>query len=309
MANMKIQSPTSPQKATYTISVVITTKNRSAYLRQAIESVLAAKSTVFKTEIIVVDDGSTDDTPEVLKSYPVRVLRTTGIGMAKARSLGLRTATGDFFTLLDDDDVWMPNNMGPQVALLEKHPEYGAVHAQVLLVRPDLTPYENQWPRERPSSGWIFEDMLVDWPQVGTLLTRREVALEAGDFDPSLTGDNDWDWLLRIAKRHQIGRISDQVLLFRQREEPEESLAWRRFPALLKIFRRHTRSLSIIKRVQLSPILWSHRGWWAGHLLKFAQINYNKGQRKRAYRSLYYAFRCSPPHALRGCLRNWPFKT
>ncbi len=291
------------------VSVVITTRNRSQLLREAIESVLVVKSPTFEIELIVVDDGSTDDTASVLASYPIKVIRTSGIGMAKARNTGLHAATGDFVTLLDDDDVWLPTNIAPHIEIFKQHPEYGAVHAQSQLVNYDKTSFGEPVPSGPLSSGWIFEDLLTYWPQVGTILTRADAAREAGDMDPTLTGDTDWDWLLRIAKRYPIGRIEQPVMLFRQRNKAEEDQAWRRYPAMATIFKRHTRSLSLFKQLQLRPILWRHRGWWASQFLHFARMHAASGNSQRAYRSLYYAFRCSPPHALRGCLRNWPFKT
>ncbi|HEU5012314.1 MAG TPA: glycosyltransferase family A protein [Roseiflexaceae bacterium] len=306
-------SPTvMPKRDTYLVSVVITTRNRSRYLRDAIESVLAVKQQQhpkFDIELIVVDDGSTDDTPEVIKQYPVISIRTTGIGMAGARNTGLHAATGDFFTLLDDDDVWMPNHVAPYIELFEQHPEFGAVHAQNQTVYADLTPYGELEPPGPLQSGWLFEELLTYWPQVGTILTRMPVAREAGDFDSSLTGDNDWDWLLRIARRYPIGRLEVPVLLFRQRCQAEEQLAWRRFPAMITIFHRHTRPLGLLRRLQLRPILWRHRGWWATfYFLRFAHMHYAAGEYKRAYRSLYYAVRCSPAHTVLACLRSWPFK-
>lgn len=309
-------SPTVPsvleKKDRYLVSVVITTKNRSAYLREAIESVLAVKAQEnpkFDIELIVVDDGSTDETPALLSRYPVRVIRTAGIGMAGARNLGLHASTGDFFTLLDDDDVWMPNNIAPHIALFEQRPELGSVHAQYQLADADLTPYGVPTPPGPMSTGWIFEELLTYFPQVGTILTRMPVAREAGDMDSTLTGDTDWDWLLRIAKRYPIGRISQPVLFFRQRGGTEEELSWRRFPAMLRIFHRHTRDLGLIKRMQLRPILWRHRGWWATvYFLRFASIHYANGDRKRALKSFYYACRCSLPHTLYNSVRNWPFQ-
>ena len=291
------------------VSVVITTRNRSQLLREAIESVLVVKSPAFEIELIVVDDGSTDDTASVLASYPIKVIRTSGIGMAKARNTGIHAATGDFVTLLDDDDVWLPNNIAPQIEVFAQHPEYGAVHAQAQLVNYDKTPFDKPVPSGPLSSGWIFEDLLTYWPQVGTILTRADAAREAGDMDPTLTGDTDWDWLLRIARRHPIGRIEQPVMLFRQRNKAEEDQAWRRYPAMATIFKRHTRSLGLFKQLQLRPILWQHRGWWASQFLHFARMHAASGNSQRAYRSLYYAFRCSPLHALRGCLLSWPFKT
>jgi glycosyltransferase involved in cell wall biosynthesis len=295
-------------KAAYLVSVIITTRNRSKYLKQAIESVLAVHNEKFELEVIVVDDGSTDDTPEVLKQYPVVHLRTSGIGMANARNTGLKAAKGDFVTLLDDDDMWLPNNIAAHIALFEQHPEYGAVHAQSQLVNYDNTPFGDPVPAGPLPSGWVFEELLTYWPQVGTILTRAVVAREVGDLDPTLSGDTDWDWLLRVARRYPIGRIEQPVLLFRQRGTAEEELSWRRFPAMLTIFHRHTKPLGFIKRIKLQPILWRHRGWWASNFLDYARVNYTKGERRRAYRSLYYAFRCSPPHAIIGCLRAWPLK-
>ena len=292
------------------VSVIITTKNRSALLRQALESVFAVEQQGFRLEVIVVDDGSTDDTPAVLQAYPVKVLHLNGVGMARARNAGLRAAQGDFVTLLDDDDVWMPNNIKPQIERFRQHPEYGAVHAQSQRTEYDGTPFGKPVPEGPLRSGWIFKDLLRYFPQVGTILTRMEVAREAGEMDPTLTGDTDWDWLLRIAKRHQIGTIEQPVLLFRQRGnvKADEVQAWRRFPAMGRIFKHHTRFYTLIERVQLIPILWHHRGAWAYQFLAYAQFNYANGERKRAYRSLYYAFRCSPPHTLLNLVRSWPFK-
>jgi glycosyltransferase involved in cell wall biosynthesis len=294
------------EQATYLVSVIITTCNRSTYLKEAIESVLAVQSQKFYLEVIVVDDGSTDDTPEVLKQYPIVHLRSGGVGMANARNIGLRAAKGDFVTLLDDDDVWLPNNIASHIELFEQHPEYAAVHAQSQLVTYDKTPFGDPVPAGPLPSGWIFEELLTYWPQVGTIVTRATVAHEVGDLDPTLTGDTDWDWLLRVARRYPIGRIEQPVLLFRQRGTAEEELSWRRFPAMMTIFHRHTKPLGFIKRLKLQPILWRHRGWWASNFLDYARMNYASGEHIRAYKSLYYAFRCAPAHTLLGCIRGWP---
>jgi hypothetical protein len=228
--------------------------------------------------------------------------------MANARNAGLKAARGEFVTLLDDDDIWLPNNVGVQLELLEQHPEFGAVHAQSQLVDCNKQPFGEPIPSAPLPSGWIFEELLTYWPQVGTIVTRAPVAREAGDMDPQLSGDTDWDWLLRIARKYPIGRVEQPVLLFRQRGAAEEELSWRRFPAMVTIFHRHTRGLSFVKRLRLRPILWRHRGWWAAVFLDYARTHYAGHEHKRSYRSLLYAFRCSPPHALLGCLRDWPFK-
>lgn len=290
------------------VSVVITTKNRSKQLREAIEGVLGVEQHTFDLELIVVDDGSSDDTAAVVQAYPARYIRTNGIGMSEARNTGLHAITGDFVTLLDDDDVWMPNNIGAQLECFAQHPEYGAVHGQSQLVHADLSPFGEPVPTGPLASGWIFEHLLTYFPQVGTILTRAAVAREIGDMDPNLTGDVDWDWILRVAKRYQIGAIEQPVLLFRQRPSAVEESSWRRFPALSQIFKRHTRSLGLLQQLKLRPILWRHRGAWSYGFLMAAQMNYANGEHTRALRSLYYAFRCSPLHAVVNCLRAWPLR-
>ena len=279
------------------VSVVITTKNRSTQLAEAIESALALDRTRFDLEIIVVDDGSTDDTPEVLQRYPVRVIRTEGVGMARARSIGLEAATGDFFGLLDDDDVWLPTAITTQLTEFERHPEYGAVHAQAQMVGPTLVPFNVPFPPGPLASGRIFDALLGYFPQVGTILTRMDVAREAGPFDETLPGDNDWEGIRRVAKRHEIGAVPVPVLLFRQREEPHEELTWRRTPAVSDIFHRHTRDLPLADRLRLRPLLWKHKGFAASVCLDHAQANWRAGQKRRAVVSVGYAARISLPHA------------
>src|SRR5262245_28585882 len=93
------------------VSVVLTTKNRLPLLRLAVESVFAARCDRYELELIVVDDGSTDGTLEYLDGIEAKIIRAGGVGMARARNTGMRAATGDFVTLLDDDDVWLPNNV------------------------------------------------------------------------------------------------------------------------------------------------------------------------------------------------------
>ncbi|MAT06301.1 MAG: hypothetical protein CL424_14785 [Acidimicrobiaceae bacterium] len=280
------------------VSVVITTRNRPQALAAAVESALALDTSCFELDLIVVDDGSTDETPEVLERYPVRVIRTEGVGMACARTIGLDAATGDYFSLLDDDDVWLPTAISTQLRVFSEHPEFAAVHAQAVLTGPDLEPFGDPFPAGPLESGMIFDRLLTYFPQVGTILTRMEHAREAGAFDGSLPGDNDWDWILRIASRYPIGAVEVPVMMFRQRDEPQEDLAWRRFPAISEIFRRHTAPLPLADRVRLQPALWRHRGWCASIFLNHTQDNWRQGERRRAARSAVYAVRCSPVHAV-----------
>lgn len=302
----RVIGDTAPGGEVPVVSVVVTTHNRSKQLQEALDSVLALEGRGdFTLDLVVVDDGSTDDTPEVLGARSgVRSVRTSGIGMARARTLGLETARGDFVTLLDDDDVLLPEAISAQLAMFAAHPEYASVHGQSILTHADLSPFGEPVPSGPLKSGMILDQLLGYFPQVATILTRMSAAREAGAFDPSLPGDNDWDWLLRIARRHPIGVVETPVMLFRQRDSAQEHLAWRRFPAVTTIFRRHTADLPLARRVRLQLVLWRVRGWWASLFLIYADQHWAGGERRRAARSAWYALRASPPHLVVGLARR-----
>lgn len=293
------------------VSVVIPTRNRSALLIEAIESVLAVDREDFAIEAIVVDDGSSDDTPTVARNYPVAYLRTEGIGVSAARNVGMDAARGEFIAFLDDDDVWLPGNVGVQLKVFDQHPEYGAVIAQVRLTDAHRIPYGESMPSRPMRSGWIFDDLLAYWPQLGSVVVRASVLREVGGFEPSLRSAEDWEWVLRIAQRYPIGRVAEPVLLFRQRlyGDPEyitEETEWQRFRVVRQIFHLRTRDFAPYRRVRLQRVLWAHRGWYASTFVQKARDRMQGGNRWRALRCLCYALRCSPVHLLMLLARSAP---
>lgn len=289
----------------YLVSVVIPTHNRAALVRAAIESVQAVYHDGFALEVLVVDDGSTDETAEVVRTLPVTYLRTEGIGASGARNTGLHAATGDFIAFLDDDDLWLPNNISPQLHLFSEHPEYGAVHAQLLRTDASRTPYGEPVPGGPLSSGWIHERLMTYWPQLGTLLVRADVVREIGDFDETLRSEEEWDWLLRIARRYPIGCVEEPVMLFCQRGYEDDALNWQRVPDTIKVFHRHTRMYGPSRRLQLERVLWKHRGWYAAQFVMSARHYAARGDRGQALRCVAYAVRTSPPHTVVQLARTW----
>lgn len=283
------------------VSVIIPTRNRSKLLIEAIESVLAVQRQGFDLEVLVVDDGSTDDTAAVVAQYPVTLLQGPGRGASAARNAGIVAAHGDFVAFLDDDDVWLPNNVTPQLAVFAANPGYAAVHAQVIIAAPDGTPLGDPTPAGPLSSGWIFDDLLGYWPQIASLVVRRWVFAEVGLFDVGLRpegSDEEWDVMLRIARRYPFGRVAQPVALFRHRYDNNETLGFRRMPDTLAVFRRHTRTEPPLRRLRLQRVYWRHRGWYASEFLHCVQAHAANGNQKRAWRSVRYAFIASPPHAL-----------
>lgn len=287
------------------VSVVIPTRNRAPLLREAIESVLAVQHADFEVEVILVDDGSTDDTPAAARAYPVTYLRLDGQGASAARNLGMEGARGDFIAFLDDDDLWLPTNITPQLALLDEHPEYGAAYAQVQLTNADRVPYGAPIPQGPLRSGWIFDDLLTYWPQLGSVVVRAEVARDIGGFDATLRSEEEWDWMLRIARRYPIGRIEQPVVLFRQRGHGDDALAWQRLPDTLKVFHRHTRGQGLSRWLWLQRILWAHRGWYAAMFVQSARYHAGNGDSARATQCLRYALRTSPVHAVVEFATHW----
>jgi glycosyltransferase involved in cell wall biosynthesis len=254
-----------------------------------------------------VDDGSTDDTKAVATSYPIRYLLGDGRGAASARNAGIAAARGDFITFLDDDDVWLPTNLAPQLAMLEQHPEYGAVHAQAQLADCDLVPFGGPVFHGPLTSGWIFDDLLRYWPQIGTFVVRKGVVDEVGYLDTTLCSEEEWDWFLRIARRYQIGRLEQPVMLFRQRGYGDEALAWRRLPDTFRVFHRHTRQDP--RHRQIQRILRSHRGWFAANFVADARHYAENGNYRGMLRCLWYAGRVSPAHTLISLLRTLPLRS
>src|SRR4051812_37995899 len=187
------------------VSVIIPTRNRAVMLRDAIQSILTPRAADIELEVIIVDDGSTDNTADIVHDFPVIYVTSNGQGVSVARNIGIAAATGDFIAFLDDDDVWCADYPIDQIALLNQYPEYGAVVSRIMMADENLQPNIGPFPEKLLASGWMFDALLYYVPGVASLVIRAAVVHEIGGFDPTLHGSEDWDWILKIAKRHQIG--------------------------------------------------------------------------------------------------------
>jgi len=193
------------------VSVIIPTFNAAAFVVEAVQSALA--QTEPPHEIIVVDDGSTDDTVARLKQFPITLIRQANAGVAVARNAGIAVATGDAIAFLDADDVWHPRKLEFQVPLFEcDHCDLTATGSYA-------------WPGDVPE---IAEDCIIDLEAIelrdlvvrnrivtSTVLVRKDVLQAAGEFDPRLHGPEDYDLWLRVAQHAGCAFLPEKLTGYR----------------------------------------------------------------------------------------------
>ena len=203
------------------VSVVIPTYNYAKFIAAAVDSVLA--QTYRPLEVIVVDDGSTDDTQAVLAGYGNRIkviLKSNG-GVSAARNAGIQAASGEFVALLDADDVWVPEKLHKQLDFFERHPDAGCIGCGIFFADGDLN--ETRQGLHNDVSGPVEQRLKLimlrrEWvggSNSGAVI-RRNVLDEVGAFDEKLEAAEDWDLWLRIAARYPIYNIRESLVHIRR---------------------------------------------------------------------------------------------
>ena len=170
------------------VSVVIPVHNGGRFLAEAIDSVLAQGYP--HREVVVVDDGSTDDSAAIARARPVRYQRQENQGVAAARNAGLAAARGELIAFLDQDDVWLPHKLDAQVAFLLEHPSVDMV----------ISPLEVEVEPGAAPLSWFEPDAGMDVqlvPLLGTLLAWRRCFDRVGGFDTRYEIASDTDWIMR----------------------------------------------------------------------------------------------------------------
>ncbi|HSL43692.1 MAG TPA: glycosyltransferase [Anaerolineales bacterium] len=208
----------SHQQVTLLTSIVIPCYNQARFLGEAIESALA--QTYPRLEIIVVDDGSTDDTAIVAARYPnVHYVRQMNQGLAAARNTGLRESHGEVLAFLDADDRLLPEAVEHGVAHLLNSPGHAFVSGRYRYIGEDgkiLNEY-HQEPAEPDSYAAFLRGNYIGMH--ATVAYRRAVIEAEGGFDPSLPACEDYDLYLRIARKHPVGVHKHLVAEYRQHSQ------------------------------------------------------------------------------------------
>jgi glycosyltransferase involved in cell wall biosynthesis len=229
------------------ISVIIPTYNRKMVLPRAIDSVLTQKGADF--ELIIVDDGSTDDTDDIVRgtrtshlgirknekpnesrvpSSEIRVFRQENRGPAAARNLGIKETRGEWIAFLDSDDEWKPGKLKTQLEFFGKNPDHLICQTEEIWVRNGTR--VNPMKKHKKSGGWIFEKCLpLCVVSPSAVMMHRKLFDEVGLFDESLPACEDYDLWLRIAAKHRVGLIEKPYLIKYGGHADQRS---REFPAM-----------------------------------------------------------------------------
>lgn len=190
------------------VSVILPVYNGERYVSQAIESVLS--QTYIPTELIVIDDGSLDNSASIARSYKeVHFLRQRNQGVAVARNSGITAARGTLIAFIDQDDLWTPNKLNVQVHCLLKNPGVQYVNAWVkLFAEPghDL--------RSRYAEDFIGHAHMARTP--GTLVARKSLFDCVGMFHPRFRIACDVEWFVRLKKYRMPAYIIPEVLLYKR---------------------------------------------------------------------------------------------
>lgn len=214
-------------QAPVAISVIVPCYNAAAFLPATLRSVLAQQG--FELQIILVDDGSTDGSAElVARDFPdVTLVRQSNAGVAAARNTGLAHARHDWVAFIDADDLWLPGKLQAQWDLLSGQPDAGLAYSAWKVWTSNEPEPSADWlaqlardalqvQRWQGPSGWLYPELLVDcvvW--TSSVLVRRELLAGAGGFDEALRIGEDWDLWLRLSRLTPMLRVARPLAIYR----------------------------------------------------------------------------------------------
>lgn len=195
------------------VSCIVPVYNGERFLAEALDSVIAQSLPAF--EIIVIDDGSTDGTPDVIAGYEnrVRSQRQENAGPAAARNAGLHLASGELIAFLDADDLWHPEKLARQSARFAARPELGI----------SLTHGHNFWIPELAHEEQQLRGSLGTPMSIGSLVARRSLFDRIGPFDATVRHKDVIGWLIRACHERAIVETVPEVLVYRRIHESNMS--------------------------------------------------------------------------------------
>lgn len=199
------------------VSVVIATYNMGDYIESAIDSIL--KQSYQNFELIVVDDGSVDDTEQRMAAYggnaKIKYIKQENQGQPKAKNRGLKETTGAYVAFCDADDLWEPSKLELQMACFDHDPDIGVVYSEVSYIDGDGAPIKKDQPYVR-YSGFVTEQLILkNFIPFGTALVKKKCFETHGCFDEKLPMGIDWDLWLRFSLAYKFYYLNEATYIYR----------------------------------------------------------------------------------------------
>lgn len=239
-----------------TVTVIITAYNYGRFLPDSIESVLA--QSLPPSEIVIVDDGSTDNTPEVMARYladgRIKYIRQKNQGQPRAKNRGIAESSGQFIAFLDADDIWMPTKLKKQLALFAD-PQVGVVYARRKWINQDgaLINGNERTLRRGDILDHIFVDNFICF---SSSVIRRSCLDEAGWFDESLPMGIDYDLWIRLAARCRFDYVDEPLVKYRTGHANLSKNTLRRYDCAVRI----------MSKALNDPLISSRFSWYVPRL-------------------------------------------
>lgn len=196
----------------YRVSVIIPTYNRSKYLINCLDSVFSQSFKDF--EIIVVDDGSTDNTLSILDKYAHKInyIKQKNLGVSSARNCGIKNSKGIWLAFLDSDDLWHKDKLRYQIDYLDKNEGALICHTDEKWYKNGL--YINQMDKHKKSGGRLFvKSLQMCMISPSSVMIKKDLFDKIGLFDESLPACEDYDLWLRITSQYDIGFIDKSLVI------------------------------------------------------------------------------------------------
>jgi glycosyltransferase involved in cell wall biosynthesis len=224
------------------VSVIVPTYNCAQFLGRALESAFAQSYRDF--EVIVADDGSTDDTQEIISrlTQPLIYAYQENRGLSAARNLAISKASGEFLAYLDSDDMWFEQRLEKQVAFLDQNPRCGLVHSEVTVVDEEdrvLYPrFKEEAGRPILKGACAMHMLRTASMHVPSVLERTSCYDQAGPFDERLRSAEDYlHWLQILLHGHEIGYIDESLAMYRWRNGSLSKNESKMHQAMLSVYR------------------------------------------------------------------------
>jgi len=270
------------------VSIIIPAYNSARFLRETLDSSL--NQTYTRVEVILVNDGSTDNTPDIVPEYSGRIvyINQDNSGLSAARNIGFLASKGEYIVFLDADDVLLPHMIETLLPALLNDPSAGVAYGGYMQM--DVNGMQFGGSSMDKTSGMIFRDMIqnvADMP-VGSLIIRRCVFAKSGIFDPMLCQLEDVDMWLRLAYYHKFVFVPEYIFVYRQSENSMSRRWAEREPANRLIIKKWTVILEALNEPKqlIKPFRKRVRSHRTSQCIQDAFIHYKAGHNHIALRKM-----------------------